>query len=69
MQLVYERAPHGFDDIDDVITRAEIDEVTEGYRTTAGFALSALHDDQRSLTEQWSVLRSGTTIAPGGPPA
>ena len=30
MQLVHERAPDGFDDIDDVITRAEIDEVTDG---------------------------------------
>ena len=28
MQLVHERAPDGFDDIDTVITRAEIDEVT-----------------------------------------
>ena len=52
MQLVHERAPHGFDDIDDVITRAEIDEVTEAYRTTAGFALSALRNDPRSLIDR-----------------
>ena len=45
MQLVHERAPDGFDDIDAVITRAEIDEVTEAYRRTAGFALQALRDD------------------------
>jgi 2-polyprenyl-6-methoxyphenol hydroxylase-like FAD-dependent oxidoreductase len=51
MQLVHERAPDGFDDIDAVISRAEIDEVTEGYRTTAGFALSALRDDPRSLID------------------
>ena len=51
MQLVHERAPDGFDDIDAVITRAEIDEVTTGYRRTAGFALSALQDDPRSLIE------------------
>ena len=38
MQLVHERAPDGFDDVDDVITRAEIDEATEAYRSTAGFA-------------------------------
>ena len=42
MQLVHERAPDGFDDVDDVITRAEIDEATEAYRSTAGFALAAL---------------------------
>ncbi|HEY7106607.1 MAG TPA: flavin-dependent oxidoreductase [Acidimicrobiia bacterium] len=52
MQLVYERAPDGFDDVDDVISRTEIDDVTEAYRTTAGFALSALRDDPRSLLDQ-----------------
>ena len=52
MQLVHERAPDGFDDIDAVISRAEIDAVTEGYRRTAGFALTALRDDPRSLIEQ-----------------
>jgi 5-methylphenazine-1-carboxylate 1-monooxygenase len=52
MQLVHERAPDGFDDIDSVITRAEIDAVTESYRSTAGFALQALRDDPRSLIEQ-----------------
>ncbi len=43
MKLVEERAPHGFTHIDDVISPAEILQVTEGYRTTAGFALSALN--------------------------
>ena len=62
MQLVHERAPDGFDDIDTVITRAEIDEVTEAYRRTAGFALQALRDDPRSLIDQWST-RSDPTVA------
>ncbi len=57
MQLVHERAPDGFDEIDAVITRAEIDEVTEAYRRTAGFAVSALRDDPRSLIDQWSTVR------------
>jgi 5-methylphenazine-1-carboxylate 1-monooxygenase len=52
MQLVHERAPDGFEDIDDVITRSEIDAVTEGYRRTAGFALEALRADPRSLIDQ-----------------
>jgi hypothetical protein len=42
MQLVEERAPDGFDNIADVISPDEIAQVTEGYRATAGFALSAL---------------------------
>ena len=55
MQVVHERAPNGFDDIDRVISRAEIDEVTEAYRRTAGFALSALQADPRSLIDQWAT--------------
>jgi 5-methylphenazine-1-carboxylate 1-monooxygenase len=42
MQLVEERAPDGFASLGDVISADEIQEVTEGYRRTAGFALSAL---------------------------
>jgi 2-polyprenyl-6-methoxyphenol hydroxylase-like FAD-dependent oxidoreductase len=42
MRLVHERAPEGFDHIDDVISPKEILEVTDGYRRTAGFALEAL---------------------------
>jgi len=42
MRLVHERAPEGFNHIDDVISPEEILEVTEGYRRTAGFALEAL---------------------------
>lgn len=50
MQLVEERAPDGFDDIGAVISPQEILDVTEGYRRTAGFALSALADP-RSLAD------------------
>ncbi len=42
MQLVEQRAPDGFADIADVITPEEIADVTERYRTTAGFSLTAL---------------------------
>jgi len=52
MQIVHERAPDGFDDVHEVISREEIDEVTEGYRRTAGFALAALRDDPRSLIDR-----------------
>lgn len=44
MRLVEERAPDGYQRIDDVITPAEILESTDGYRRTAGFALAALAD-------------------------
>jgi len=44
MQLVEERAPDGFERLDDVISHEEIRTVTDGYRRTAGFALEALAD-------------------------
>jgi 2-polyprenyl-6-methoxyphenol hydroxylase-like FAD-dependent oxidoreductase len=44
MQLVEERAPNGFASLSDVITPAEILEVTDGYRKMAGFSLQQLHD-------------------------
>ncbi len=50
MRLVHERAPDGFSSIDDVITRDEILQVTDGYRRTAGFALEALASG-RSLAD------------------
>ena len=51
MHLVAARAPDGFTNIDDVISREEILQVTEGYRRTAGFALAALAEG-RSLADQ-----------------
>jgi 5-methylphenazine-1-carboxylate 1-monooxygenase len=51
MQLVEERAPGGFESIDDVISPEEILQVTEGYRRTAGFAIEALADGS-SLTDR-----------------
>ena len=44
MQLVEERAPNGFTSLSDVITPAEILEVTDGYRKMAGFSLQQLQD-------------------------
>jgi hypothetical protein len=34
---------YGFERLDDVITRDEIDEVTQDYRRTAGFAVDDLN--------------------------
>lgn len=42
MKLEEERAPDGCSNIDEVITRAEIDAATVEYRRTAGFAVASL---------------------------
>jgi len=38
MQLAHERAPDGFADIEDVIPRAELEEIAARYKRLAGFA-------------------------------
>lgn len=43
MDLVYERAPNGFSDIDDVIPAAEIAQRAEAFRTRAGFDVTSLN--------------------------
>ncbi len=43
MQLVEERAPHGFDDLESVISRAEMEAITAEYKRIAGFDRDALN--------------------------
>jgi hypothetical protein len=55
MKLVEERAPDGFADVADVITSDEIAEVTETYRTTAGFSLAALRRGTSLLEDPYPL--------------
>lgn len=43
MQLVEERAPHGFDDLEAVMPRAEMEAITADYKRIAGFDRDALN--------------------------
>ncbi len=43
MQLVHQRAPDGFDRIEDVLTRTELEDVASGYKRIAGFDKDALN--------------------------
>jgi 5-methylphenazine-1-carboxylate 1-monooxygenase len=55
MQLVEKRAPDGFADVADVITPDEIAEVTERYRRTAGFSLTALQRGVSLVEDPYSI--------------
>jgi len=50
LQLAEERAPQGFADIDEVIPRAELEEISRSYKLGAGFDAQAL-----SRRASWSV--------------
>ena len=56
MRLVHERAPGGFDHIDDVISPEEILDVTDGYRRTAGFALEALSSGVSLVDDDYAEM-------------
>lgn len=43
MQIVEERAPHGFTRLDDVITPVELEEIAARYKRVAGFDKEALN--------------------------
>jgi 2-polyprenyl-6-methoxyphenol hydroxylase-like FAD-dependent oxidoreductase len=50
MQLARERAPEGFDDIEQVIPRSELEEIASNYKRVAGFEPSMLNSQPT-----WSV--------------
>lgn len=56
MRLVQERAPEGFNNINDIISPEEILEVTDGYRRTAGFALEALASGKSLIDGNYAEL-------------
>jgi 5-methylphenazine-1-carboxylate 1-monooxygenase len=44
LDIVEQRAPHGFVDLDAVITRQELEEIAQSYRRTAGFDPESLNN-------------------------
>ena len=43
MQMAEDRAPNGFEDIEDVIPRSELEAIAEKYKITAGFDKESLN--------------------------
>lgn len=56
MQLVEERAPAGFDRIDDVISREELDEINTSFSVAAGLDVETVNT-RRSLVQSHGVAR------------
>jgi len=65
MELVEKRAPNGFQNLDEVISREEMDEIARFYKRTAGFDPEILNQ-RPSLSVPLiytSVLRSQHLVA------
>ncbi|HET7887082.1 MAG TPA: FAD-dependent monooxygenase, partial [Bradyrhizobium sp.] len=43
MQMVEERAPDGFDDVSEVLSRQELEDIAANYKRVAGFQVEALN--------------------------
>ena len=43
MQMAEDRAPEGFADVGDILSRAELETVADGYKRAAGFDREALN--------------------------
>jgi hypothetical protein len=54
LQLAHERAPDGFENIDDVIGSMELEEVGRAYKQLAGFDMESVNRRARETEGVWS---------------
>ncbi|KAH8767995.1 hypothetical protein BGZ57DRAFT_1006438 [Hyaloscypha finlandica] len=54
LQLAHERAPDGFENIDDVIDSIELEEVGRAYKLLAGFDIGSVNKKARETEGLWS---------------
>jgi hypothetical protein len=54
LQLAHERAPDGFENIDDVIGSMELEEVGRAYKQLAGFDMESVNRMARETERVWS---------------
>lgn len=66
LELIHSEAPDGFDDLDDIITTEELDDISKNYKKLAGFDPGELNARESYSVESWHSSkddgsRSGTT--------
>jgi hypothetical protein len=54
LQLAHERAPDGFENIDDVVGAMELEEVGKAYKKLAGFDMESVNRKARETETSWS---------------
>jgi len=54
LQLAHERAPDGFENIDDVIGSQELDEIAKAYKILAGFDMESVNQKAKDTEHVWS---------------
>jgi len=54
LQLAHERAPDGFENINDVIGSMELEEVGKAYKLLAGFDMESVNRKAKETEGHWS---------------
>lgn len=54
LQLAHERAPDGFEHIDDVIGSVELEEVGKAYKLLAGFDMESVNKKAKETDGIWT---------------
>ena len=54
LQLAHERAPDGFENIDDVIGKMELEEVGRAYKLLAGFDVDSVNQKAKETDGVWA---------------
>jgi hypothetical protein len=62
LQLAHERAPDGFENIDDVISRLELEEVGKTYKLLAGFDMETVNRKAKESQGLWSAKSKKNVI-------
>lgn len=62
LQLAHERAPDGFENIDDVIGMQELEEVGRAYKLLAGFDMETVNRRAKETEGSWKSSRSKAIV-------
>ena len=63
LQLAHQRAPDGFENIDDVIGAAELEEVGKAYKLLAGFDKETVNKKAKETEDLWSSRQKANGTA------
>ena len=62
LQLAHERAPDGFENIDDVVGAMELEEVGRAYKFLAGFDIETVNRKAKETEGTWSAKANAKGI-------
>lgn len=62
LQLAHDRAPDGFENINDVISMLELEEVGKAYKMLAGFDIETVNKRAKETENVWKRSKSAANV-------